>query len=71
MCWTFATEDEREYPAELCREIARAIAAEANIKARQPPTGRKQISKHGTAAAAERATVGKQSKRHIRPEAAP
>ena len=69
--WKFATEEECEYPAELCKEIARAIAAKAKIQARQPPAKRKQTSKHSTRAAAERATVGKQSKRHIRPEAVP
>jgi hypothetical protein len=69
--WKFATEDECEYPTELCQEIARAIASEAQIKTCLPPARRKQTSKHSTKTAAERATVGKQSKRHIRPEAVP
>ena len=37
----------------------------------EPPAKRKQRSRHSSAAAAERATVGKQSRRHTRPEAIP
>ncbi len=70
--WQFATAEECEYPRELCEKVA-AIAA---LAARAPPAlprpvRRKQKSRHGPAQAAERATVGKQSRRHRRPGAVP
>ena len=69
--WKFATEDGCEYPKELCNEVARAIAAETSAQSQQPPARRKQRSKHSFAAAAEPTTLGKQSRRHPRPEAVP
>ena len=70
--WKFATEEECEYPAELCAAVAGAAARELQVlQVPRAPVRRKQKSRHGPAQAAERATVGRQSRRHIRPEAVP
>ena len=55
--WKFATEDECEYPKELCNQVAKAIATETQVASHEPPAKRKQRSRHSSAAAAERATV--------------
>ena len=69
--WKFATQEECEYPKELCNEVARAISKETRTTPTGPPARRKQKSRHGPLRAAERAAVGSQSRRHPRPEAVP
>ena len=70
--WKFATQEECDYPVELCTGIASAAADATDAPpADTPPTRRKQKSKHGPAQAAERAAVGRQSRRHPRPDAVP
>ncbi len=70
--WQFATAEECEYPKELCDKIAEIVKAATQAPpAARPPDGRKQKSKHGKMQAAERAAVGRQSRRHGRPNAIP
>ncbi len=70
--WQFATAEECEYPAELCQAVAKAAAqATAAPPPDRPPARRKQRSRHGPLQAAERAAVGRQSRRHPRPESVP
>ena len=70
--WHFATEEECEYPKELCDATAKAVARAFNIPAPSAlPARRKQKSKPGPRQAEERAAVGRQSRRHPRPGAIP
>ncbi len=70
--WQFATEEECEYPKELCNAVAAAVAGAPKLpRPGAAPVRRKQKSRPGPLQTATGAAVGRQSKTHRHKQAIP